>query len=332
MEAGYRRRDESGYTPYETGGQYQGRRSLEEPYTRHSQQYNEYQDRSRRHDEYSERDAYDRDTGTGSQQHVRMNYDRESGYGRPSRDQGRYEYDDSGSRQSGYGSPYGGHGSQHGGQGSRYGGQGSQYGGYGTQYGGQGSQDGGYGSQYGGQGSQDGDYRSQGYRAMQGHHGFPGYGMQEERYGSSQGSTRYWDQSGEGNYGGSRENSSQRTPKNYTRSDSRIQEDVNDRFMQASNLDPSDIEVKAQNGEVTLTGTVPTRHEKFRAEQIAEAVLGVKDVTNQLRVKKNQSADDDSSSSGSRSASGAAGSSTSSSSNQGASTSSQQRSYTGAAR
>lgn len=77
-----------------------------------------------------------------------------------------------------------------------------------------------------------------------------------------------------------------RTPKGYTRSDERIREDVNDRLMQAYGLDPGEIEVKVESGEVKLTGSVESREEKFLAEQLAESVSGVKDIANQLRVQR----------------------------------------------
>lgn len=75
-----------------------------------------------------------------------------------------------------------------------------------------------------------------------------------------------------------------RGPKGYKRSDERIREDVNDRLAQQDEFDPSEIEVRVENGEVTLTGSVRSRHEKFRAEEIADDVSGVHDVHNQLRL------------------------------------------------
>jgi osmotically-inducible protein OsmY len=77
-----------------------------------------------------------------------------------------------------------------------------------------------------------------------------------------------------------------RGPKGYKRSDDRIREDVSDRLAQQDQVDPSDIEVQVQNGEVTLTGTVQSRHEKFLAEELADDVSGVSDVHNQLRVRR----------------------------------------------
>ena len=76
-----------------------------------------------------------------------------------------------------------------------------------------------------------------------------------------------------------------RGPKGYTRSDERIREDVNDRLTDDGWLDASDIEVEVSSSEVTLTGQVGSREEKRRAEDIADAISGVKHVQNNLRVK-----------------------------------------------
>ncbi len=75
-----------------------------------------------------------------------------------------------------------------------------------------------------------------------------------------------------------------RNPKNYTRSDERIREDVCDRLAVSHEVDPSEVEVTVSAGEVTLTGTVTNRQMKFVAEAIADDVQGVHDVHNQLRV------------------------------------------------
>jgi|KBSSwiStaDraftv2_1062776.scaffolds.fasta_scaffold08979_3 osmotically-inducible protein OsmY len=75
-----------------------------------------------------------------------------------------------------------------------------------------------------------------------------------------------------------------RGPKNYQRSEERIKEDVSECLENDGYLDASEIEVKVQNGIVTLSGSVDSREDKRRAEQLAEDCPGVKDVTNQLRV------------------------------------------------
>lgn len=77
-----------------------------------------------------------------------------------------------------------------------------------------------------------------------------------------------------------------RGPKNYARSDDRIREDVNDRLTDDWRVDASDVEVTVQGGEVTLTGTVSSRDQRRRAEDVAEEVSGVKHVQNNLRVRE----------------------------------------------
>ena len=79
-----------------------------------------------------------------------------------------------------------------------------------------------------------------------------------------------------------------RGPKGYKRSDDRIREDVNDRLSEQDDFDPSEIEVSVANAEVTLTGSVRSRHEKFLAEEIADDVNGVTEVHNQIRVRREE--------------------------------------------
>ena len=77
-----------------------------------------------------------------------------------------------------------------------------------------------------------------------------------------------------------------RPPKGYQRSDERIHEDVSERLALQRWIDPSDIEVGVAKGEVTLTGTVRSREEKFHAEELVASVPGVTDVDNRLRVRR----------------------------------------------
>jgi osmotically-inducible protein OsmY len=74
-------------------------------------------------------------------------------------------------------------------------------------------------------------------------------------------------------------------PKSYRRSDERIREDVNDQLGEGY-LDASEIEVAVVEGVVTLSGTVNSRSDKRRAEDIADEVKGVKNVENRLRVEQ----------------------------------------------
>jgi hypothetical protein len=75
-----------------------------------------------------------------------------------------------------------------------------------------------------------------------------------------------------------------RGPKGYRRADERIWEEVNERLTEDDRVNATDIEVKVENGVVTLTGRVDNRYEKRRAEDIADSVRGVHDVMNALRV------------------------------------------------
>ena len=73
-------------------------------------------------------------------------------------------------------------------------------------------------------------------------------------------------------------------PKGYRRSDERIREDISDRLSDDDMLNASNIEVIVNNCDVTLTGTVDNRWAKRRAEDLAERISGVDNVSNQLRV------------------------------------------------
>jgi hypothetical protein len=79
-----------------------------------------------------------------------------------------------------------------------------------------------------------------------------------------------------------------RAPRDYRRSDDRLREEVCDLFTEDVALDPSDVSVKVENGEVTLSGSVSSRDQKRHAEQLAERVSGVHDVINQLRVSRGE--------------------------------------------
>src|SRR5688572_22552325 len=82
-------------------------------------------------------------------------------------------------------------------------------------------------------------------------------------------------------------------PKNWKRNDAKIREDVCDTLEWRPDVDASDIEVKVEDGEVTLEGTVRDRHEKRMAEEAAEGVRGVTDVHNRLTIRKDDGDDHD---------------------------------------
>lgn len=140
-------------------------------------------------------------------------------------------------------------------QGRSYGyGEGRAYGAGGRQYGAGAQSYQGYGQAYG-----------------RGDEGRQQYGQQ---YGTYEGSHR-----GKG-------------PRNYSRSDDRITDDVNERMTSDGDLDAREIDVKVQKGEVTLTGTVDSKMAKRRAEDCADSVMGVKHVQNNLRLSDDASGSD----------------------------------------
>jgi len=110
-----------------------------------------------------------------------------------------------------------------------------------------------------------------------------GYSSGGAAYGSSVGRGRH---APEGRYAG-------RGPKGYQRSDERLEEEVCERLTADPDVDASDIEVSVQNGEVTLEGTIHTRGMKRAAEDCAEAISGVQQVHNRLRVESNDSGRDE---------------------------------------
>lgn len=91
----------------------------------------------------------------------------------------------------------------------------------------------------------------------------------------------YWRQ-----YELTRPNYAGRGPKGYQRSDDRMRDEICDCMTDDPMLDASEITVEVKQGEVTLSGSVTSREQKRRAEDVAERVSGVRDVTNQLRVTR----------------------------------------------
>ena len=75
-------------------------------------------------------------------------------------------------------------------------------------------------------------------------------------------------------------------PRGYTRSDERIQDDINDMLTDNGMIDASDIEVRVDKGDVTLTGHVNSKRNKRLAEDLTESVSGVKNIENRIRVRR----------------------------------------------
>jgi osmotically-inducible protein OsmY len=154
-----------------------------------------------------------------------------------------------------------------------------------------------YGSQYGtsGEGRAYRGY-NEGYSGS-GNYGNRGYGNQN--YGHQDQNRDWWDRTKDevsswfGDEDAERRRRADRVqgpykgkgPKDYKRSEDRIKEDVCDRLSEDDYVDATNIQVQIQNNEVTLIGTVETREQKRRAEDLVESISGVRNVENRIRVE-----------------------------------------------
>jgi hypothetical protein len=80
-----------------------------------------------------------------------------------------------------------------------------------------------------------------------------------------------------------------RGPKGWTRSDDRIKDEICERIVRCG-IDARDVELDVKAGEVTFTGTVARRDLKRWIEDIADRVIGVRDVHNHIRTREVTSA------------------------------------------
>jgi hypothetical protein len=76
-----------------------------------------------------------------------------------------------------------------------------------------------------------------------------------------------------------------RGPKGWTRSDDRIRDEICERIVRCG-IDAREVELEVNAGEVTLTGTVARRDLKRWIEDIADRVIGVREVHNRIRTRK----------------------------------------------
>jgi len=79
-----------------------------------------------------------------------------------------------------------------------------------------------------------------------------------------------------------------RGPRDYTRPDSRIREDVCDALTAHDAIDASDIEVTVLDGEVTLSGMVDDSVAKALAEATAGGCTGVRRVRSRLWLRQEE--------------------------------------------
>lgn len=77
-----------------------------------------------------------------------------------------------------------------------------------------------------------------------------------------------------------------RGPKNYTRSDDRIGEEIYKWLVRDRTIDSREVTLRVSGGEVTFEGTVPERWMKHAIEDLATEISGVRQVHNRIRVQR----------------------------------------------
>lgn len=116
-----------------------------------------------------------------------------------------------------------------------------------------------------------------GYGESQGAHAQSGHGRGGSQFSGGRDQDRESRGVGAGGHRG-------RGPQGYQRPDDRIVDDVIARLTDDDHIDASEILVMVENGEVTLTGNVPDRRMKHRAEDLVADASGVREVHNRIRV------------------------------------------------
>lgn len=81
-----------------------------------------------------------------------------------------------------------------------------------------------------------------------------------------------------------------RGPKNYRRTEQHLLERVVDALQDDPQLDATDVDVSLSAGDVVLAGSVSSRKDKHRAENLAARATSLPDVDNRLRVRPTPSA------------------------------------------
>ena len=198
--------------------------------------------------------------GRGSWEEGRMGYSQGYSYrdgDRPSFERGMHDYDRGYAR-----GPNGGGYEERSGMGTREQHERGPQG-----YGGEGAH--GYGRDLRGDTREQGGYRQEGaYRQES------GYRQHQTGFGGAQGL-----QIPRASHRG-------KGPKNFEMNDDRVRERVCEALHEDHDIDASDIEVSISNGEITLMGTVDDRQTKRMAEDCVLQCAGVRDVHNQLRVRR----------------------------------------------
>lgn len=158
---------------------------------------------------------------------------------------------------------------------------------------------GSYGQGYQGQR----DRRSQGFmnqdRDNRQYQGYQGYGDSQRyqgQYGSSQGYQGYGDSQryqgfgayGQGAQGYGETSDMGRNTRDMNRDDKSVESDVRDSLRGVFTDRFNNVNVQVRNGEVTLTGTVPTQEDKKDLEEKVRDMDGVRNVINRVMVKQSR--------------------------------------------
>lgn len=75
-----------------------------------------------------------------------------------------------------------------------------------------------------------------------------------------------------------------RGPKNYSRSNERVREDICERLTADPYIDAHDLDVRCENGTVVIEGQVEERWMKHRIEDLVDSTAGVKQIDNRVTV------------------------------------------------
>jgi hyperosmotically inducible protein len=75
-------------------------------------------------------------------------------------------------------------------------------------------------------------------------------------------------------------------PRGYRPTDARLAETICERLTDDAFIDARNISVEVKAGEVTLTGSVEERRQKYAAEDLVADVFGVMEVQNNLSVAR----------------------------------------------
>lgn len=73
-------------------------------------------------------------------------------------------------------------------------------------------------------------------------------------------------------------------PASWTRSDEFIEDDICKRLYSDSSVDATGLQIAVENGNLTLSGYVPTERQRLTAMALASSVTGVKHLNNHIDI------------------------------------------------